>query len=435
VSYYQHHGGWWVYYREQGRVIRRRAADTEDVAAQFAAQINAQLSVKAPTFFSFVPLPVSELRRQFLDYHEHVIRSTLATVSRYRSATQHLDDYANTVAAGRPAHELDAEGFVRYLRSLQVAPNGHVRAARRPLRDKGIHFILETCRSLFGYAAKKRHLPPYAENPFAGLGGKKFRIEDAKPVFVFDENTELAFLKAADPWSFPIHFTLAKTGIRPGELVHLLVEDLDLSGGRVFIRNKTDLGWRIKTGRERAIPLIDEVVVVLKQIIGSRTTGVVFRREKFNPSACPLALASRRSLAAAIEQRIASEASGSTTPSRSQQAAIARSVWKDAGATKPDRIRQSFIRLADQLDLVGATCPKSWRHTFATLLQDANVDPLIRQLTLGHAFSGSGGALGMTSIYTHTRPETQVREIERALRNWSSSLALARSWLERQLTM
>lgn len=426
VSYYRHHGGWWLYYREQGRPVRRRVADSADVAAQIAAQVNAQLAVAAPSMFSFTPLPVAELRRRFLDFHEHVIRSSLGTVGRYRAATQHLENYAGTSGSNRPAHELDAEDFVRYLRTLRIAPNGHVRTARRPLRDKGIRFILETCRSLFGYAAKKRHLPPYAENPFAGLGGKRFRIEDAKPVMVFDAATELAFLNAADTWSFPIHFTLAKTGLRPGELVHLLVEDLDLAGGWLFIRNKSELGWRIKTGRERAIPLIDEVVAVLRRLIGARTTGVVFRRELFDSSACPLTLASRRSLAAAVEQRIAREASGSTAPSRTKQAAIARTVWRDAGATKSDRIRSSFMRIASQIGLEDSTCPKSWRHTFATLLQDANVDPLIRQLTLGHTFSGSGGTLGMTAIYTHTRPETQQREIERAMQLWPDSLALVR---------
>ena len=61
---------------------------------------------------------------------------------------------------------------------------------------------------------------------------------------------------------------------------------------------------------------------------------------------------------------------------------------------------------------------------FATLLQDANVDPLIRQITLGHQPQGSEGALGMTTVYTHTRPETQAREIERAWRTWPSVLSL-----------
>ncbi len=74
-----------------------------------------------------------------------------------------------------------------------------------------------------------------------------------------------------------------------------------------------------------------------------------------------------------------------------------------------------------------ATCPKSWRHSYATLLQDANVDPLIRQQTLGHRATGGEG-LGMTAHYTHTRRETQRRQIEGALRRWPDSLRLARDF-------
>ena len=71
-----------------------------------------------------------------------------------------------------------------------------------------------------------------------------------------------------------------------------------------------------------------------------------------------------------------------------------------------------------------ATCPKSWRHSFATLLQGANVDPLIRQQTLGHRPT-TGTGLGMTAHYTHTRRETHREQIERALRLWPASPRLA----------
>ena len=120
-----------------------------------------------------MPLPVSELRRRFLDYHEHVVRSSLATVSRYRSATQHLDDYASTVGADGAAHELDADGFVRYLRTLRVAPNGHARTPRRPLRDKGIRFILETCRSLFGVCRQEAASAAVRRKSVRGPGWQK----------------------------------------------------------------------------------------------------------------------------------------------------------------------------------------------------------------------------------------------------------------------
>lgn len=426
VSYYEHHGAWHVYYRDGSKQVRRRAGDTEREAAQVAAQVHAQLSVAAPTLFSFTPVTVAELRRQWLDYHEHVLRSSLATISRYRAATQHLENFALEANPGKPAHELHGENFVRYLRMLEISPNGHAHTRRRTLRDKGVRFILETCRSLFGYAAKKRHLPPYADNPFAGLGGKRFRIEDAKEIFVFDAESEPRFLEACGTWDFPIHFTLAKTGMRPGELCRLLIEEVDLVEGWLFVRNKPELGWRIKTGRERRIPLLPELVAVLRRAIGNRVSGPIFLRPRFELRTCSMLDSRRVGMAKLVVQR--SEAAANLSGrviSRAERSAVAETVWRDVGALSSDHVRRSFIAVAETIGLTETTCPKSWRHTFATLLQDANVDPLIRQLVLGHTPGGNGGALGMTSIYSHSRPETMQREILRALNQWPESLAPA----------
>lgn len=433
VSLYLHHGAWWVYYRDGQQQVRRRIGEDETLADQVAAQVNAQLATAAPTMFSFTPLTVSELCRRFLDDHEHIQRSSLATIRRYRAALQHLEQFATKAGGNPPAHDIQADQFARFLRSSKVTPNGHPHTKRRALRDKGVRFILETCRSLYGYAAKKRHLPPYGENPFAGLGGKRFHIEDAKPIFVFDADTEIAFLNAADDWAFQIHFTLAKTGVRPGELIHLLVEDLDLETGWMQVREKPELGWRIKSRRERAVPLVDELVAVLRRVVGQRKSGVVFLREQFEPSRSSLASSNRAGLARALTQRIEkTERETEQTLSREARAKIAATVWRDAGAVKADQIRLSFIRTARASGLQEATCPKSWRHSFATLLQDANVDPLIRQITLGHTPVGSiEGALGMTTLYTHTRPETQRREVLRALRLWPQSLELGQQFANR----
>jgi hypothetical protein len=63
------------------------------------------------------------------------------------------------------------------------------------------------------------------------------------------------------------------------------------------------------------------------------------------------------------------------------------------------------------------------------------INTLIRQITLGHKSAGDArGALGMTSVYTHTRPETQKRQIERALQLWPESLEVARCWAVRDRT-
>ncbi len=87
-------GSWWVYYLDGERQIRRRTGPDEETAAAIAAQVDAQLATAVPTMFSFQPLTVGELSQQFLDHHEHVLRSSVATIRRYRTALRHLEYFA-----------------------------------------------------------------------------------------------------------------------------------------------------------------------------------------------------------------------------------------------------------------------------------------------------------------------------------------------------
>jgi hypothetical protein len=225
VSIFLHHRSWWVYYRERGRPIRRKIGSARADAEQVAAHVNAQLASGAPSFLAFEPIDVPTLRHRFLDYHEEVLNSSLATVCRYRAATQHLENYARTFTRSLAAHTVQVDGFVAYLRQLEVAPNGHPNTPKRTLRDKGVQFVLETWRAMYAFAGKRRHLPPHFGNPFAEVPIDRLRIADAKPIFVFEEDAELEFFHTADDWAFPVHFTLAKTGMRVGELTHFLIEE------------------------------------------------------------------------------------------------------------------------------------------------------------------------------------------------------------------
>ncbi len=89
--------------------------------------------------------------------------------------------------------------------------------------------------------------------------------------------------------------------MRVGELVHLLIEDVNLDEGWIHVCNQPELGWRIKTGRERKIPLIEELVAVLRRVIGNRTDGSVFLRQRFIRPASNLDNTCRRNLAAELE--------------------------------------------------------------------------------------------------------------------------------------
>ena len=98
---------------------------------------------------------------------------------------------------------------------------------------------------------------------------------------------------------------------------------------------------------------------------------------------------------------------------------------------KEDWIRKEFMRVTSQVGMPEVTAPKTLRHSFATCLQDANVDPLIRNELMGHA-PGSAAigqtGLGMTAVYTHTRPETKRKQLEDAL-SGRPSASLLRVWL------
>ncbi|HWL07197.1 MAG TPA: site-specific integrase, partial [Planctomicrobium sp.] len=291
-----------------------------------------------------------------------------------------------------------AELFVRYLRTIEVHPNGHPNAPLRTLRDKGIQFILQTCRSLFAFAIQKRHLPPYADNPFSALNVDRMPIENSKPIRLFVPEEERKFLLACDEWQFPLFLTLMLTGMRPGELAHLLFpEDTGIEFDELVIRNRPELGWQIKTRRERTIPIHPVLRRVLRVATLSHSSGMLFRRRRFYSGSIKPLLEGMTSeqLVREAERRLEGAKANSETPlTRTAQLKTRRTVWVDAGIVRTDRIRNELIQVCESAELGNFTSPKMLRHLFATTLQDANVDPLIRSELMGHA-------LGMIPANNH----------------------------------
>ncbi len=387
---------------------------------------------------SFEPICIDELRDRWLQHHEHVLRSSVATINRYRTATDHLLAFVGerSVRLASNFHARHAEEFVRHLRSIRVAPNGHPHTAKRPLLDKGIKYILESCRALFGYALRRRHLSPYAENPFSALQIERIPIEDARPIILLTPDQERAFLEACDDWQFPLFLTLMMTGLRPGELTHLLLpDDLDLDAGVLWVRNKPKLGWQVKTRSEREVPLVSSLLGVLRHHLGGRSSGPVFRLRRYAGSDTPLLsgmiLAKLETVLSQRIARIESESGGSL--GRASRLAVARRIWRDVGAIKEEQVRLEFGRVTQTIGLPDATAPKLLRHQFATTLQEGKVDPMLRNELMGHSTtSAKGGGLGMTAVYTHTRPETRRDQLESALRYGPAAAAAVR-WLSSKI--
>lgn len=210
---------WYLTYFEDGQRRRPRVGSSKDATRQMAAQINSQLEVGAPAALSFESVSLEERQTRWLRHHEQVLRSSVQTINRYRTATKYLMDFVSKARVPRTTSHFrasHAEEFVRHLRTIEVAPNGHANSKKRPLLDKGIKFILETCRALLNFAIKCRHLSPYAENPFSVIDLDRIPIETRRPIQIFSADDERRFFEACDNWQFPIFATLAMTGMRPG---------------------------------------------------------------------------------------------------------------------------------------------------------------------------------------------------------------------------
>jgi len=428
---------WYIYYCENGQRVRHRLGKSLNEAKQLAAQVNAQLAAHSPTMLSFQPVTIPDLRQRWLHKHEHVLRSSIATIRRYRAATDHLLRFVESTQTSRSADGLTistAEEFAHYLRRVKISPNGHPNTIKTLLRDKGIIFILETCRAMFNYAAKRRHLPPYHENPFAQLELGRIPVEDAKPIELLTEEQEKAFWAACDDWQFPIFLTMALTGLRPGEVVHLLApNDIDLESGLIQVCNKPDLGWRIKTRNERDIPIVPILVDVLRRSLRDRKRGPLFLRRRFmtGQEMPVLSNRNRHQLAVELIHRLElRRLDHQEECTRFEEARIAKSIWRDAGAIKETILRLDFMEVTAGIKLSHVTCPKLLRHMFATTLQDANVDPLIRQELMGHSSSTKRcNSLGMTAIYTHTQDKTRRNQYEAAMKKRQIALEAAKQWL------
>ncbi|QVL30252.1 tyrosine-type recombinase/integrase [Telmatocola sphagniphila] len=431
---------WYLCYNEQGRRHRPRVGPDRNAARQLASQINSQLDVGAPAALSFESITIEKARQQWLEHHEQVSRSSINTIHRYRTATDHLLRFLDlkpvrTIAQFTPSH---AAEFVAYLRSIRVSPNGHERTIKRPLLDGGLIYVLETCRTLFSYAKKRRYLSPYAENPFQVLNIDRIPIEEFRPIELFKPEEERVFLQQCDEWQFPIFLTLMLTGMRPGEMCHLLVpEDIDLEKGSLRIRNKPRLGWQIKTRNERDIPLVPELVEVLKLHVSRYPSGPLFRRSTWNSGPRNLVTASQAMIERELNLRmVREELRAKRALERIEKLRIARALWNEMGALQEDRLRIEFTHVTQAIGLSHQSAPKVLRHMFATTLQEGRVDPIIRNLLMGHSISSdrnSSHGLGMTAVYTHTQAGTIREQLTEAMQR-REAIKVAREWLRIQAT-
>lgn len=124
VTVYPRAASWHIYCRENGTPRRIRIGPDRKAAERRAAEVNAQLAHGTPSCYGFERISVEEVVCLWLEHHELVLRSSVATVRRYRAAIDHLLRFAREKHPGLTADLISpqtAQSFVKHLRSTCYA--------------------------------------------------------------------------------------------------------------------------------------------------------------------------------------------------------------------------------------------------------------------------------------------------------------------------
>jgi integrase len=413
VTVYKRGHTYYLYYR-QSRVTERRKIDGNlAVARATAHKIADALAERRPSPLSFARTTPQQLADGYRDYVANVQKLALRTRDRYKAALDRFLDFCRDSGI-MTADAIDlsrVEDFVKWLRGQKRNRNGSATGSRDFYKVGGVRFVLSACRTAFNWAARRRMLPPFTENPFSLFRLDRLReAGETTTAKIFSREQERAFFAACDDWQRPIFAVLAAYGLRLGELTHLLIEDVDLGQGLVTIRSKPWLFWTVKTGRERELPLIDSLRPVFERAIDGRSAGFVFLNRPFVTRSRPVPdFASPQAFRARAERAVADLLAQRPDAGDRERKRAAIAFGRAAGQTPEKAIRNEFLRLTTAIGCPEFTRVHDLRHLFSTRAQAAGVNPILVQEILGHT------TLEMTRRYTHLGLDSRREAIERSM--------------------
>jgi site-specific recombinase XerD len=414
VTIYKRGQSFWLYYRENRQTQRQRVDGNLAVARATAAKVSAALDEQRPSPLGFARTQPAECIRGYLDYVENVQGLAWRTVDRYRAALDRYQEFctAAEVATIDAVDDRTVEDFVRWLRGQTRARNGMPQGKKGHYKVGGIKFILSTCRTLYNWAARRRQLPPYAENPFHAFPIDRLRdpTEADEGVVVLTPAQEEDFLRACSEWHQAIFVPLISYGMRVGELVHLLIENVDFTAGTVEICSKPEMFWRVKTARRRRLPLTAATRALLRGLIGTRKAGFVLLNDRFHSGEeKPVdRFGSDRDLRRHLEQMVADLEKANPEATKGEKRRAVMAYCRALGQLPERRILAEFQKLTAQIGCPQFTRVHDLRHLFTTRAQELGANPLVVQQIVGHA------SLNMTKRYTHLGTEIARGVVERA---------------------
>ena len=311
------------------------------------------------------------------------------TVVRYRSALGHYLTFAEqqAVSAAYPsATNVDrkfALQFSAYLGNSLISPNGHPNSQRR--RMISTRYIQDVVRSVFHWAADPERgglFPDGFRNPF--VSHNRQSLDVASDLFGEPDVTlEMAatFLASCDRFQLPLFSLIVLYGLRPSEPCFLFRENH--TAGWLKIGCDPALGYVTKGRRDKRLPLLRELSVLLDSPPETQTAGLMFvRRPVAELRESPLLQGtSQEDLRTMYAQRCGQR----SCRSAADRLRIRDQLFREVGGLCYDHIEHEFRRIARQLHWTPSATLKDFRHLFSTTLQNAGMPEFYMRYLMGHS--------------------------------------------------
>lgn len=327
--------------------------------------------------------------RYIADLHHRADASEIdsETVRRYEaSLRRHYLPFVEQTAVSKKypcVAKVDREfqlEFTAYLTHVQISPNGHENAQRRPMKQPG--FVLDVVRAMFTWASdpdRGNLLPDGFRNPFNARrrGTRQVAID---PLGEPDITIPMAesLIAACDRFQLSIFAPLLLYGLRPSELGWIFRENVE--GGWFRVPCQVDLDYFTKGRRDKSFPIVD----CLRPMWNAGTAGLVYvnRCVAEGRSTPELVGWSAAQLAEEFRQRCAAV----EEPNARQKRRLRGQLMKASGQLNYDHVEAEFKKLSSRLEWPAEATLKDLRHLFSSSLEDAGVPEFYRRYMMGQSF-------------------------------------------------
>ena len=267
-----------------------------------------------------------------------------------RQVGRHVRAFARWWATGRRCGAIGAVGH-EDVAGFLASPQARTRPDGRIKKSTAMNALRSSLRTFFAWC----HDAGYTRTNPARLVRRALCSPPPPRALSEDESTRLLAMLAAGKRSeakrdHALFHTMLATGVRLGSAISLDVEDVDLAGGILHLR-------QMKGGRADQVFLGRRIRAHLRRFLGNRTTGPLFRA-------------------------------------------------MHGGRLSPRHVQRRYRQWVEKAGITRATSTHSLRHTLATRLYAKTGDVFLVQQALCHR------AITSTMVYTTMNPDRLRQALE-----------------------